>query len=547
MDIQHIFCNVTIIDSEIKKESRNYIASIDGNRIPVYKSLNESRPVRVEAGKHRFELKVAGSGEHYEGYFELLGDAVIEVFKVFNNGTLRLHQKIYPPFLREKHFTHYFEVVAEGDKSFNDLTFLTVLTTPYTLIVDDKMEFHLYEGERIKIYVDDEEGHTLNVPHFGQTFIITKENSIHANIVKSKKSFFRTNTVIEQVTPGYISSSFVRSYEYLADTKPILFYSGGLSFRQLCFRQEDYDGFYRTNGYESFYTAQYEDETLTLEVMDRNSVDLHPCFIKINPAEEFAPEITNAEFEIKLKHHDFEFIKNQIEEMRQNNPMYPSIADLKNEFAEKKRKAEEEKAEKERLEAIRIAGYKDQFGIEQKIEFDLEKGIFHIRTGHAIFSEDFPISSIVKCECREIPYHSQNLAMTAGALTGNTKTMMLGAASSLGNNDEIRSVEVWVTLQQEDKISVEKIIFESAVFGMRKSSEEYSNAMIEYTKLEQYMKVHNICQTEQRQISGNDSPISQKQDIKEMVAQLRELKVLVDEGILTEEEFAAKKKQILGI
>ncbi len=32
-----------------------------------------------------------------------------------------------------------------------------------------------------------------------------------------------------------------------------------------------------------------------------------------------------------------------------------------------------------------------------------------------------------------------------------------------------------------------------------------------------------------------------------MIAELKQLKELVDEGILTEEEFAAKKKQILGL
>lgn len=33
----------------------------------------------------------------------------------------------------------------------------------------------------------------------------------------------------------------------------------------------------------------------------------------------------------------------------------------------------------------------------------------------------------------------------------------------------------------------------------------------------------------------------------QVIAELRELKVLVDEGILTEEEFALKKKQRLGL
>ena len=32
-----------------------------------------------------------------------------------------------------------------------------------------------------------------------------------------------------------------------------------------------------------------------------------------------------------------------------------------------------------------------------------------------------------------------------------------------------------------------------------------------------------------------------------MIAELKQLKELVDEGILTEEEFAAKKKQVLGL
>ena len=32
-----------------------------------------------------------------------------------------------------------------------------------------------------------------------------------------------------------------------------------------------------------------------------------------------------------------------------------------------------------------------------------------------------------------------------------------------------------------------------------------------------------------------------------MIAALKQLKELVDEGILTEEEFSAKKKQVLGL
>ena len=34
---------------------------------------------------------------------------------------------------------------------------------------------------------------------------------------------------------------------------------------------------------------------------------------------------------------------------------------------------------------------------------------------------------------------------------------------------------------------------------------------------------------------------------QDMIAELKQLKELVDEGILTEEEFSAKKKQVLGL
>ena len=37
------------------------------------------------------------------------------------------------------------------------------------------------------------------------------------------------------------------------------------------------------------------------------------------------------------------------------------------------------------------------------------------------------------------------------------------------------------------------------------------------------------------------------ENTQDMIAELKQLKELVDEGILTEEEFAAKKKQILGL
>lgn len=34
---------------------------------------------------------------------------------------------------------------------------------------------------------------------------------------------------------------------------------------------------------------------------------------------------------------------------------------------------------------------------------------------------------------------------------------------------------------------------------------------------------------------------------QDMIAELKQLKELVDEGILTEEEFSAKQKQVLGL
>ncbi|MBC6357263.1 SHOCT domain-containing protein [Lactobacillus helsingborgensis] len=38
-----------------------------------------------------------------------------------------------------------------------------------------------------------------------------------------------------------------------------------------------------------------------------------------------------------------------------------------------------------------------------------------------------------------------------------------------------------------------------------------------------------------------------QENTQDMIAGLKQLKELVDEGILTEEEFSAKKKQVLGL
>ena len=49
--------------------------------------------------------------------------------------------------------------------------------------------------------------------------------------------------------------------------------------------------------------------------------------------------------------------------------------------------------------------------------------------------------------------------------------------------------------------------------------------------------------------NSNNSSTQQKtsNNTDDLIKQLRELKNLVDEGILTEEEFNAKKKQLLGL
>ena len=45
----------------------------------------------------------------------------------------------------------------------------------------------------------------------------------------------------------------------------------------------------------------------------------------------------------------------------------------------------------------------------------------------------------------------------------------------------------------------------------------------------------------------NDPVQNAPENTQDMIAALKQLKELVDEGILTEEEFSAKKKQILGL
>ena len=51
----------------------------------------------------------------------------------------------------------------------------------------------------------------------------------------------------------------------------------------------------------------------------------------------------------------------------------------------------------------------------------------------------------------------------------------------------------------------------------------------------------------QTQNNNDSSQHEASNNTDDLIKQLRELKNLVDEGILTEEEFEAKKKQLLGL
>ena len=215
-----------------------------------------------------------------------------------------------------------------------------------------------------------------------------------------------------------------------------------------------------------------------------------------------------------------------IKEVNADNPEY-----------EAKRKADYE-ADKDTL------SYKLSFGVDERILVSerLEKFRHVSRKGEVLYEGN--LASIVKYELYQQDAKQQSVmgeAMIGGYIAGRAGAAV-SAINAQNNNRKISAFQVWLSVESGNDIKVLKVRFTTS--DLFKGDAKHENCVKEYSRFDSYMKDRTTA-SKQEASSKMAEPITGK--VPDPTEELRKYKSLLDDGIITQEDFDAKKKQLLGI
>lgn len=195
-----------------------------------------------------------------------------------------------------------------------------------------------------------------------------------------------------------------------------------------------------------------------------------------------------------------------------------------------------QKIEQERPESH----FEKSFGLHDKILINDEYKSFCIKYANGNQTPTYYLKDIVDYEIKEINKDGDTLS---GALMGQyiagRSGAVLGAQLASGSSN-ITEVQCRIMLQTESDTSVLLVKLALPLFSVSQTSNKYSAIKAEEMKLDSYLKTAIKNNTNDKQASTTNNTGNSTNEI-------RKFKELMDEGIITEEEFIAKKRQLLGI
>ena len=137
----------------------------------------------------------------------------------------------------------------------------------------------------------------------------------------------------------------------------------------------------------------------------------------------------------------------------------------------------------------RTVGFDTFFGIDERIEINEERGVFHfIRQGGSVISEEYAMEDMVKCEWQE-----ENLDnVLGGVLSGgmallSSAAKAAGAQSTANAEDRIGHVGVALTLHSGQRKWVESLRFGDFPLGMTRSNRKYDRYVAEVSGFMEYL------------------------------------------------------------
>lgn len=142
----------------------------------------------------------------------------------------------------------------------------------------------------------------------------------------------------------------------------------------------------------------------------------------------------------------------------------------------------------------RTVGFDTAFGIDERIEINEERGVFHIvrQSGNEI-TEEYPLEDLAACTQTEKSMSDSVLGsvLSGGIAIFNTASEMAGAKKTSGGDDRIRHSGVVLTIREGGELRTESIWFGEFPLGISRTNKKYEKYSAEIREFMDYLS--RIC------------------------------------------------------
>lgn len=196
------------------------------------------------------------------------------------------------------------------------------------------------------------------------------------------------------------------------------------------------------------------------------------------------------------------------------------------------------------------------FGKDDTVCFDEKAKKWQVRRG-IVFGKDSPIysfSDIVKYEYQD-QLEKKGGAMSSfadisfGQSIGGDAGMLAGAFKSL-TPPKVEAMCLLITVKTSSGIQIEKVKVVTPAMKMERGTSAYNKNLAEVSRLTTYLD-EIIAETKLSASVPNaasaHTAATPVQPQSSPVEEIRKYKALLDDGIISQEEFESKKKQLLGL
>ncbi len=142
--------------------------------------------------------------------------------------------------------------------------------------------------------------------------------------------------------------------------------------------------------------------------------------------------------------------------------------------------------------AARTVGFDAAFGVDERIEFNGERGVFHfIRQSGREITGEWSMEDLIRCEWTE----GKKLTALGSAVSGGIslfKSAAKAAGSQAGTEAEekIGSVDVVLTIRTGQDAQSQSVCFGRSSVGMGRTDKKYGQCLSEWAGLSEYLKAH---------------------------------------------------------